>query len=543
MTSPSRHAPRPNVLWISLEDTSPRFGCYGDRIARTPNLDRLAADGARFPSAFAVAGVCAPSRCTIITGMYATSVGGHQMRTSHHNPHTPELPTPYQAVLPHYAKCFSEYLRAAGYYCTNNDKTDYQFGTPITAWDECSKRGHWRNREPGQPFFAVFNLTVSHESGMWADKGEPRTDPAAVTLPPYLPDTLECRKALARQYDHIADNDAIVGRLLRELEDDGLAEDTAVFIWSDHGEGLPRAKRWPYDAGIRVPLIVRWPGRVAAGTVDEQLVSLVDLAPTVLSICGVEPPRHLHARAFVGPRAGETPPREYVFAARDRHDEFYDMVRAARDRRFKYIRHWYPQQPYLLWNDYRNKHPVMQDLHRLHVAGELRGPQALLMQSSRPPEELYDTQSDPWEINNLAADPAHRATLDRLRAAMDDWRATYGDMGEMSEIEMVERMWPGRKQPTTAAPLLIPIGPDHSGMEPANDGGTFAGPLLVQMHCATQGASITYTTDPADAASPRWRLYARPLRLEPASKTRLRAKAIRYGYAESPERAATFAVT
>ena len=234
---------RPNILWISLEDTTPRFGCYGDPIARTPNIDRLAEGGCRFPNAFSTAGVCAPSRSAIITGMYQTSIGTHYMRTAHTNKNAPNMATPYSAVPPPYVKTFTEYLRAAGYYCTNNSKTDYQFTPPITAWDDNSNNGHWRNRDEGQPFFSVFNPTVTHESGMWERDNRPlTTNPDDVELPPYLPDTPKARKALARQYDNLATSDARVGELLDQLEEDGLAENTIVFLWSDHGEGLPRGK-------------------------------------------------------------------------------------------------------------------------------------------------------------------------------------------------------------------------------------------------------------------------------------------------------------
>ena len=224
---------KPNFLWICLEDTSPRFGCYGDTVARTPNLDKLASEGRHYTNAFSTAGVCAPSRSAIITGMYQTSIGTHHMRTTHTHPEAPELPTPYSATPPHYVKTFTEYLRAAGYFCTNNDKTDYQFTPPFTAWDELGKHGHWRNRESlDQPFFAVFNPTLTHESGMWEDRisdatykghGRPTesiTDPDAVDLPPYIPNTRKCRKALAKQYDNLAQSDKIVGDILALLEEE-----------------------------------------------------------------------------------------------------------------------------------------------------------------------------------------------------------------------------------------------------------------------------------------------------------------------------------
>jgi arylsulfatase A-like enzyme len=531
-------AARPNILWVSFEDTNPFYGCYGDPVARTPNLDRLAAQGCRWTRAFSTAGVCAPARSAVITGMYPISIGTHHMRTTHTNRFTPELPTPYAACPPPHVKCFTEYLRAAGYYCTNNVKTDYQFPAPLTAWDVCSDTAHWRHRpDPDQPFFAVFNPTETHESGMWPEKcPEPRFDPAAIPLPPYFPDTPKVREAMARMYTHIENSDRVLGELLEQLEEDGLADNTIVFHWSDHGP-LPRGKRWPYDSGIRVPMIVRWPGGLKPGSVSGRLVSTVDLAPTVLSLCGLPIPLHLQGRAFLGPQA--TPPRDYVFASRDRYDEAYDMVRAARDARFKYIRNLRPDLPYQLWIPYLNRHPIQQELWRLHLAGELTGPQRLLFQDRRPVEELYDTESDPWEIRNLAEDPAFAADLARLRKACDEWLAEVGDWGRVPESEMVRQWYPDGRQPRTAPVVMVPIAAGCPGLEAAPDGGTFPGPLALQLHSATQGASIAYTFEPGP--TPHWRLYTAPLRLPPGATT-VRARAIRIGYADSEERAATFRI-
>lgn len=521
---------RPNILWVSFEDTNPFYGCYGDRVARTPNVDRLAAEGCRWPLAFSTAGVCAPARCAVITGMYAISVGGHHMRTTHTNRFTPAMPTPYSAVIPHYAKCFSEYLRAAGYYCTNNAKTDYQFHCPCTAWDDCSTTAHWRNRpDKDQPFFAVFNMGVSHESGMWPEKCPEITfDPASMTLPPYFPDTPKVREAMARMYTNIQKSDRGLGQLSQQLEEDGLLENTIVMHWSDHGP-LPRGKRWPYDSGIRIPMIVRWPGHLHGGSVSEQLVSTIDLAPTVLSLCGLPIPRHMQGTAFLGEQAG--PPRQYIFASRDRHDEAYDMVRAARDIRFKYIRNFRPELPYSLWIPYLNNHPIMQEMWRVHMEGKDIEAQRLMFQSSRPPEELYDTQVDPWEIHNLAGEAKYATDLDRLRQAMEGWRHQVGDLGEIPEAEMVRGWYPDGRQPTTSAAIVVPICQDSPGME-AVQGGQFRQPVLFQLHSATQGASLTYTLEEGEAA--RWLLYTEPLRLPPGRHT-LRARAIRIGYKESDE--------
>ncbi len=520
----------PNILWVSFEDTNPFYGCYGDPVARTPVLDRLAADGQLWTKCFSTAGVCAPARSAVITGMYPISIGTHHMRTSHSNPATPEIPTPYSAVVPHYVKCFPEYLRAAGYYCTNNCKTDYQFDPPRTAWDELSGDAHWRNRpDPDQPFFAVFNPTRTHESGMWPENcPELAFDPAEMQLPPYFPDTPKVREAMARMYTHIEQSDRELGDILQQLEDDGLAENTRVFHWSDHGP-LPRGKRWPYDSGIHVPLIVRGPG-LESGVVLNDLVSTVDLGPTVLSLAGVEIPRHMQGQAFLGPQS--QPERSYVYASRDRHDEAYDMVRAVRDGRFKYIRNDHPELPYLNWVPYGNRHPILQEMWRLHLAGELTPVQELLFQTPRPVEELYDTEADPHETVNLARDPDFESERDRLRAALASWIAEVGDLGRMSESEMVRMWYPDGTQPKTAPPVFVPICEESSGTQPFCGGEPLKGPVVLQMHTATQGASIAYTLESGDEA--RWLLYLQPLRLASGCTT-VRARAVRIGYAESDE--------
>ena len=307
---------RPNIVWISAEDMGPRLGSYGDTVANTPHLDALAQEGTRYTRVFTTAGVCSPSRAAIITGMHQVSLGAHHMRTLSGAPFAPE-PTPYSVVPPHYVKTFTEYLRAAGYYTSNNVKEDYQFETPVTAWDESSDSAHWRGRtDPAQPFFAVFNFTTTHESRIWPDPAaaaealglppafappvpEPlRTDPEAVTVPPYYPDTPVVRRDIAQQYDNIATMDAQAGAVLAQLEEDGLADNTIVFFWSDHGDGLPRHKRWLYDSGLHVPMIIRMPGQQPS--VNNDLISFLDLAPTVLSLAGIEPPAHMQGHALMG---------------------------------------------------------------------------------------------------------------------------------------------------------------------------------------------------------------------------------------------------
>lgn len=543
---------RPNILWITFEDTSPRFGCYGDPLARTPNVDRLAAEGCRYANTFAVASMCSPARSAIITGMYPTFIGAHHHRSISTDPVVPGLPTPYECVPPHHVRLIPEYLRAAGYYCTNNVKTDYQFEPPLSAWDHVSTEAHWRNRpDPGQPFFAVFNGEVTHESGMWDEKfpGGTKTDPARVVVPPYLPDTPRVRGVIARQYDNVAMNDGWAGSLLRQLEEDGLADNTIVFLWSDHGEGLPRAKCLLYDSGIRVPMIVRWPGGLEPGSVDDRLVSTIDLGPTVLALAGVQSPVHLQGQPFLGPRARR---RGHIFAAGDRQDQSYDMVRIVRDKRFKYFRNYYAGTPPLaIWHPYRDHHPAMRELWRLHAAGQLTGPQQFWF-TPRPAEELYDTREDPYEIHNLAEDPDHASIREQLRAVMDNCLQRYDRFGAVDERTMVHQWWSGEEQPTTAPVRALAYRrdgtsevlreDDHTGVDygqyaaadgvspvPLGGNQTLGVPVLLRFVCATQGASIAWSTEP-DAKPPRWRLYTGPIRLtEPAALT-IHVIAHRIGY-------------
>ncbi len=520
----------PNILWISGEDISPRLGCYGDHVANTPNIDKLASQGVRYTNVYTTAPVCAPCRSGIITGMYQTSIGTHHMRTSHV---AENLPTPYEAVPPHYVKTFTEYLRAAGYYCTNNVKTDYQFASPVTAWDECSNKAHYKNRPDKEtPFFAVFNLEMTHESKNWLEPDS--TDPSSVEVPPYYPDNLTVRKNIARLYDNIAKLDKKVGEILKELDDEGLTQNTIVFFWSDHGDGLPRAKRWLYDSGTNIPLIIRWPGYISEGVSSERLISSIDLGPTVLSLTGITVPKHMQGKAFLGKH--EEQPRHYVFSARDRFDESYDMVRSVRDNQYRYIRNYHTLKPYVLWVPYRNRMPIMQELLRLNAEDKLEGAQKIWFSETRPPEELYDCIKDPHQINNLADDPAYKDVLERMNTQLDIWMDEINDMGYISETEMIERMWPGRIQPVTAPPSVIITDRISSRLSDASPDSVFRYPAMVKIYCATQGASIAYTTD--TAKNVHWRLYVAPIRLHKGDNL-LRIKAIRYGYKESIEVIAT----
>lgn len=497
---------RPNILWISCEDISPDLGCYGDNYADTFHLDCLAKQGCRYTSAFVPYPVCAPVRSAVITAMYPSTIGTMHMRTRRKG---------YEAVPPPYVKCFPEYLRAAGYYCTNNVKTDYQFNSPFTTWDQCSKKAHWRNRPDGTAFFSVFNLTVSHESRAWPKKGEKLIHhPAMAEVPPYYPDTRIVRENLARYYDNITKMDRQAGRILQELEDDGLTDNTVVFFWSDHGRGLPRCKRWIYDSGIHVPLIVRWPGKLKAGTICSNLINLIDLGPTVMSIAGVKIPPYMQGRAFLGEQKGKL--RKYIFAGRDRMDNSDDHVRCVRDKRYKYIRNFMPERPYAWPIAYRDRMPIMKEWRRLNAEGKLKGPQKLFFQETKPVEELYDVLADPHEINNLADSPGHQGELKHLRAVLEKWIKSSGDLGGIPEDELIERMWPGRKQPVTATPVVQISSVRNSK-------------ATVKITCATEGASIGYRL----GKKQRWLIYTKPIRLDVG--TELQTRAIRIGYKPGEE--------
>ncbi|MFV2070571.1 MAG: sulfatase-like hydrolase/transferase, partial [Pirellulales bacterium] len=438
---PASAAPqRPNILWISCEDIGPHLGCYGDAQAVTPTIDRLAQQGVRYTHAFTTCPVCATNRSSIITGMFPTTIGTHYMRC--------------RARLPETIRCFTETLRKAGYYCTNNAKTDYNFSQPATAWDASSRQAGWQGRQPDQPFFAVYNFTNTHESKIWP-RGEShrqqipdvtsaqRRDPAWVVLPPYYPDTPETRRDWANYMENITQLDYYVADLLDRLKQDGLADSTIVFFWSDHGAGLPRAKRWLYDSGTHIPLIVRippaWrlPGQGHSGTVNDELVLSLDFGPTVLNLAGLPVPPHMQGRPFLG--KDRPSPREFVVGVRDRMDERYDIVRTVRDHRYRYIHNYMPYEPYMQYLNYAERNATMKALRSAKADGSLPEAARLLMADRKPVEELYDTLNDPHEIHNLAAssDERHHEALHRLRGVLDQWSRETHDLGLVPESMVI----------------------------------------------------------------------------------------------------------
>ncbi len=508
---------RPNILWLVAEDMSPYLACYGDSTAKTPHLDRLAQEGIVYTNVYSVSGVCAPSRSAIATGSYPTSIGTLHMRTGGNAEFLPEGVIPYSAVLPPEVKMHSEYLRQAGYYCTNNAKEDYQFTAPLTAWDESSKNAHWRNRPKGKPFFAIFNFEVCHESGMWRNAEHPLlVHPDSVPVWPYYPDTPAVRDEIARMYSNVMEMDQQVGEILQQLEEDGLMDSTIIVFYADHGGPLPRQKRELYDTGLKVPMIIRYPQQQEAGSSDDQLISFVDLAPTLLSMAGVPPPAYLHGQAFAGKYRASSP-RKYVYAARDRLDDEYDMVRAVRDQRFKYFRNYQPEKPYIMDIDYRLQMKLMQWLNTYQLEGQLDEQQALWFRKSKPTEELYDLNNDPYELNNLALDPQYKDKLEELRKVHKQWQQQYGDQGFIPEPELLQMMWPNLEQPTTEEPSF------HENNQ------------QISIHCDTEGASIAYQikNEQGEEVFDHWQVYSTPLSLQQGQT--LVAIAERIGYKRSRE--------
>jgi arylsulfatase A-like enzyme len=423
----------PNILWLTSEDNSPLLGCYGDTFATTPNLDKLASEGFLYTHAYANAPVCAPTRNTILTGVYACSGGNENMRSFY----------PKSDIV----KTYPEYLRQAGYYCTNNVKTDYNLGNfdDKAIWDDCSNKAHYKNRPEGKPFFAVLNTTISHESSIHKSipDEELRHNPEEVPLPPYHPATPEMKHDWAQYYDKVEDMDTWIGEKLKELEDAGLLENTIVFYYGDHGGVLARSKRYVYETGTRVPFIIRIPEKYKylfpeknVGSKVDRLISFVDLVPTLLSIAGVQIPEYLQGNAFLGKQ--KTPDPEYAYMFRGRMDERFDMSRSVRDQRFRYIRNYMPYRIYGQHLEYLWKAPSIGSWEKAFLNGECNEIQSVFWKT-KPVEELYDTENDPWEVNNLAADLNYIDVLERMRAANKNWVTKIYDAGFIPEAERVDR--------------------------------------------------------------------------------------------------------
>jgi|TARA_B110000881_G_C18600147_1_gene534507 arylsulfatase A-like enzyme len=423
-------ADSPNILWITSEDHGPEMGCYGDKLAVTPNVDALAKRGMMFKFAWSCAPVCAPARTAIITGMYPPSVGGQHMRS--------------MVQLPKYVQFYPFYLQQAGYYTTNNSKQDYNVFKENQGWNASSRNAHYRNRPDGKPFFTIFNNTVSHESKIRVRPHTAITDAAKVRVPAYHPDNKETRQDWAQYYDIVTQADAIAGKHLAQLDAAGLTDSTIVFYFGDHGSGMSRGKRWTYNSGLSVPVVVyfpeKWkhlaPKEYATGGKSDRLVNFVDLAPTVLSIAGVKPPAHMQGHAFAGNHQQAAP--KYMFGFRGRMDERNDFIRTVTDGRYHYIRNYNPHFIYGQYVAYNFVTPSTAAWKRDFDKGILGEPQKQFW-GLKPTEELYDLQNDPDEVSNLIGSPAVSKKLKELRTTLNEWCLEIRDVGFLPEGEIHSR--------------------------------------------------------------------------------------------------------
>ncbi|MEL7117830.1 MAG: sulfatase [Bacteroidota bacterium] len=519
----------PNFLFLICEDISPYLSFYGDRTAKTPNLDKLAKESLIYDNAFTTVGVCAPSRSTMITGMYPVSIGTHNMRTGKSysgwgfRAYTKLKKTQrdqknipfsmYSAVVPPEVKCFTKFMREAGYYCTNQGKSDFQFDSPLSAWDENGK-GHYKNREDGQPFLSMLNFGVTHESRIWIKSEDSlRIDPDKVNLPSYIPDFEQSRIDYARNYSNIEELDAQMGRAIKELKASGEYENTYIIFMSDHGGPLPRGKRLIYDSGLKVPFMVRFPNQQKVGRTD-QLISFVDIAPTILSLAGVDVPDYLQGKAFLGKQEGAD--NEYVFGSRDRFDEFYDRSRSIRNKNFLLVKNYYLDQPLYLDLKYRKQIPFMNEFLRMRDNGELNETQMLWFNPSKPKIEFYDVVVDPEQINNLAHLPQYQDEIKTMLAELESWQKRVDDKGAIPEADLLLGMWPDMIQPRTAEPKVELVDKAYEAI------------------CETDGADIVYQySESVDTITTldHWKTYTKPL--EKRNGTYLHVRATRIGYADS----------
>ncbi len=444
--------PKPNVLWLVSEDNSPYIGVYGDTITRTPNIDKLAETGVVYDNAFANAPVSSPSRNTIITGLYANSLGNHQMRSE------------YKA--PAFIKLFPQYLKDAGYYTSNCEKEDYNVSKvthPWSAcWNESSNKATYNNRKPGQPFFHVINFGITHESMMFDSipDQELRFEPKNILVYPYHPNTPDFRHDYAQYYHRVSQLDDQIAAVLEDLKKEGLFENTIVFYFSDHGGVLPRSKRYLFESGLRVPMVIHVPKMYhqlmpdTIGKHSNRMVSFVDLAPTILNLAGINIPKHMQGQPFLGQNAPKS--KEYTFGFRGRMDEKYDLMHSARNNQYRYIRNYYPERVYGQYIEYLWGSRAIRDWDSLNKVGKLNETQAAYWKT-KPYEELYDISKDPHNVNNLAVDIKYAKVLNKMRNATNKWIAETKPLDVfpeplMAEIDKKSTLWDSIKG--TKYPLM-----------------------------------------------------------------------------------------
>ena len=503
-------AKRPNILCLVTEDIGPYLGCYGDPYANTPNLDQFAKEAIRYNKMFTSIGVCAPSRASLITGLFPTSFGANYMRTSNTKPLTEGLVPPYEAVPEAGVKCYTEFMREAGYYCTNNAKMDYQFKVPVTAWDENGKTAHWRNHPAGMPFFSIFNMEITHESQVWERANEPLViDPATIKPPPYHPNNEVVRKDWAVVYSNIHAMDKLVKKFIDEVRDSALLDNTIIIWYSDNGGPLPRQKRELYESGARVPFMVRFPDGSYAGTVSERMVMFVDIPATILSLAGIKPPAYMQGIPFLGKFNGAE--RQYVYGARDRLDEIVERQTCVRDKHYRFVHNYLPEKSGYMEILSRLSMPMMQNMVDLYKKGQLNADERRWFDKPRRNEEFYDVDNDPHEMKNLVDDPKYQQDIKRLREQLRQLDKQYNPYLGLSEAQLRDKLWPGGVQPVVAKPVITKM-----------RGGR------IKISCKTKGASIGYQVNGQGLKPNHWFLYSAPIELK-AGQT-LTAVATRIGY-------------
>lgn len=548
ITPPSNTFEQPNILILFAEDMSSHIGAFGDAVAVTPNLDQLALEGLRYTNTFATASTCGPSRAALLTGVHQIFTGSQHMRAI-------DRPAgSYMSVPPPEVKAFPELLRQAGYYTFTDGKLDYQFSGvlansgPFSLWSDDSGNNNWQARAQGQPFFGLINFFATHESGSfpplgnWPNSithfitqlihfftdyssGDGPVQPKDIALPPFYPDTPTVREDIARHYNNIYQIDIQLGKIISQLEIQGLLDTTVVIFVSDHGDGLPRAKRSLFDGGIKVPMIIRWPDRyrpdhLAPGQTDSRLISLIDLAPTFLKLSNVEIPDHIQGVSFLNTNNE----REFIHASQDRVDNNYGRMRLIRTERYKYIKNWHPEQTLAFSSEFRNNLPMMREWYELYEKNQLTPAQQNFFEPIGE-EQLYDIQQDPWELNNLANNSQYQSILTGFREQLEQWLAHHGDWSEEHEDQMVKRFMPDGRQQVTAVPVfsrasvLSKVAATHSSSTPS---------MQLRLSCQTEGASIAYKINDNP-----WQIYTHAFTV--ANNAKVLAKAVRYGWKESEE--------
>ena len=525
---------RPNILVIMADDMSLRINALGDKTAITPNLDELVKNGTSYMNAFTTAGVCACSRSALLTGKNQISIGSMHMRTSSGGS------VPYLAVPEAHIKAFPEILRKQGYFTFTNDKLDYQFSGifpgsgPFTIWNSEKDKFGWRNRKNSEPFFGMINLIITHESGMFRGKMnsvdtqaiklmqqtrqmlyEAPIKPENVIVPPFLPDTSEVRKDIARAYNNIYILDIEVKEIIDQLKKDNILEDTIIIFTSDNGDGLPRYKRELFDTGINVPFIILVPKKFSSwqkpGEKIYDLVSFLDIAPTVLNLAGVSIPSYMDGKSIFGNEKNE-----YIFAARDRLDSFKGKTRAVRNKDYKFIKNYSLGIVGAQKLSFRENLMSMKELRKMYENNELNEIQKIWLELI-PELQLYDLNEDPYEINNLAYDPNYKEKVLLLENVLEQWIEKNNFHGHLEEEDLIEVFWPENTQPQTTEPLY--------SLE--------NGFLHLKNNDVSKDASIGFSYD-----GKNWEVYSEPIEIKKNKK--IYFKAVRYGWKESETKIVKF---